>query len=173
MANPTVDATRDELVFFANLQSDRPVRAEIRVRPPEEPQPERQAHCASGEQNRVKRIIRKGEYRCHDPDEWEEKGYPSDSQEPNFQRSAPALRHGNRPAPLSMRRTDDDHHDAGQENDCLREPGVHTAANDESAGLETTLHLMSRYTRLTPVLRGPWIDQRTKSRSPSTAIVAV
>src|SRR5205085_6354376 len=60
-----------------------------------------------------------------DPDQRQEKRDPGDGQKDNLARPLAALHYRDRAAALSVRRPNDDHHDARRENDRLREPGVH------------------------------------------------
>ncbi len=61
MANVPVDALRDELVSFADLETDRPVLSQVRVGPPKEPEGGDHGHGSKPRNKRRKAIIRKCE----------------------------------------------------------------------------------------------------------------
>src|SRR5262249_39911092 len=115
------------------LERKRPVRAEVRVRSLEEPQPQREPHSACEKRDRAKCIVRPSEQRCSDPDQWKEEGEPRDRQEDDLKLPLAAPYHRDPAAPLPVWRADCDHRDARQENDHLCDPEVHV----------TTLHNVS------------------------------
>src|SRR5207248_2416828 len=79
---------------------DRPVRPEIRVRPVEEPEPERHARGAGDEGDRTKGVVRELEPRSRDPGEREEEAHPGERQEDRLPRAFEAAHDLDRPAPV-------------------------------------------------------------------------
>src|SRR5207253_8486645 len=57
VADPSINALRDKSMPLAYLQSDRPIRTEISVRPIEEPEADHEAHHASNERAGVQRVL--------------------------------------------------------------------------------------------------------------------
>ena len=87
MAHAAVDALGHEAVPLADLERDRPVRPEVRVRPVEEPEPERHARVAGDEGDRTKGVVRELEPRSRDPGEREEEAHPGERQEDRLPRA--------------------------------------------------------------------------------------
>ena len=63
VADPAMNALRDKSMPLAYLQSDRPIRTEISVRPIEEPEAERQAHHASNQRAGAQLVLSEPERR--------------------------------------------------------------------------------------------------------------
>ena len=138
VAHGAIDALGDELVSFPHLQGDRPVGAQVRVRPREEPQPRDEANDARQERAR-------GEAdspRTRSTGAATQTSGTKKASQANVRRtisSAPrrAPRHLHPAAPLPMRGADDHHRHAAGEDDRLPEPGAHAPA-PPSPGLDAT-----------------------------------
>src|SRR5439155_21274754 len=63
VADPAINALRDKSMPLAYLQSDRPIRTEISVRPIEEPEADHEAHHATNEPAGAQRVLSEPERR--------------------------------------------------------------------------------------------------------------
>src|SRR6185295_17121754 len=69
VSDPAINALRDESMSLPYLQSDRPIRAEISVRPVKEPEADHVAHHASSERDSAQRVLSEPERRGRNPDQ--------------------------------------------------------------------------------------------------------
>src|SRR5262245_66343802 len=87
MADTAINALRDESMLFTYLQGDRPICAQVSVRPVEEPEADQQAHRTDEEWGSSQRVLSERKHRRRDPDQWDEESDPGEYQEAGLQRS--------------------------------------------------------------------------------------
>src|SRR6185503_13902606 len=123
-ADTSINASRNELMLFAYLQGDRPIRTKVSVRAVEKPEADDQAGRTADERAAPQRVLSERERRRQDPDHRDEESHPGEKQEPGLQRRFVARGDLDTSAPAAVRRANDDHHQGSCEHQRLRDPWI-------------------------------------------------
>ena len=125
VADAAIDALRDELMVFADLERDRPVLTKVCVRAVEQPEADGEADDTGDQRNRIKGVLRERERRRDDPDDGNEEADPDERQEKDFSGRLAAPNGFDRATSASVGSANGDHDDIRRKNYCLRDPGIH------------------------------------------------
>ena len=122
MTNVTVDTARNQSMIVAKLQSDRPIRSEIRMRSVEQRETQCVAHDTCGEWTGAKRIVRERQYgRCRPYQRQPPAGYRKE-QEKDLPRIFAVVDDRDGTAAPAVRRANRHHRDDGDNAHCARKP---------------------------------------------------
>src|SRR5262245_49211958 len=90
MANAAIDALGEESMGFADLETQRPVLPEIRMRAMEEPEADSEANDSGDERRGMETVFSERKRRRHDPDQGDDEAGPRERQEQGLSCRLPA-----------------------------------------------------------------------------------
>src|SRR4051794_9433789 len=105
MADTAINALRDESMVLAYLQGDRPICAQVSMRPVKEPEADHQAHHTGDERASAQRVLSKRKRWPGDPDHRDAESDPGENQEAGLERSFIASGDLGNSTPAPVRRT--------------------------------------------------------------------